>query len=274
MAIVTISHEMGSLGSLIGQAVAERLEYRYVDQDIIAEAAGAYGVVEARLTQLDETNPSFLERFDAETRHYLTVLQSALLDVAERDNAVIMGRSGQVLLQGVPHALRVLVRAPFDLRVRRVMKKMADESESLDARSAAEMVRRNDQQKIGRMRYLFDVNWVDPSLYDVVLNTEKLTPEAGVEIVLGFLRRPEFIATDDSRQMVRDRALASRVRTALAANPETRKYRMTVRVEGGIVRIEGAAALEQAAEVARTVPGVARVETQPLPVPPMPPFVA
>lgn len=274
MAIVTISHEMGSLGSLIGMAVAERLEYRYVDQDIIADAAREYGVLEARLTQLDETNPSFLERFDAETRHYLTVLQSALLDVAERDNAVIMGRSGQLLLQGVPHALRVLVRAPFDLRVRRVMKKMADEGESLDARSAAEVVRRSDQQKIGRMRYLFDVNWADPALYDVVFNTEVLSVDAGVEVILGFLRRPELTATEASRQMVRDRALASRVRTALAAHPETRRYRMTVRVDQGVAHIEGAAALDQAADVARAVPGVASVETQPLPVPPMPPFVA
>src|SRR5262249_8139322 len=237
-------------------------------------AATAYGVLEARLTQLDETNPSFFERFDAETRHYLTVLQSALLDVAERDNAVIMGRSGQVLLKGIPHALRVFVRAPFELRVRRVMKKMADEGESLDARSAAEMVRRSDQQKIGRMRYLFDVTWADPTLYDVVLNTENLSFDAGVDLVLGFLRRQELVPTEEARQMVRDRALASRVRTALAANQETRKYRMTVRVDSGIVRIEGAAALEQAAAVARTVAGILGVETHPLPVPPMPPFVA
>jgi cytidylate kinase len=274
MAIVTISHEMGSGGSLIGLAVAERLEYRYVDQDIIAEAATSYGVVEARLTQLDETNPSFFERFDAETRHYLTVLQSALLDVAERDNAVIMGRSGQVLLQGVPHALRVFVRAPFELRTRRVMKKMADEGETLDARSAAELVRRNDQQKIGRMRYLFDVSWGDPGLYDVVINTENLSFDAGVDFVLGFLRRPEFTPTEAARQIVRDRALASRVRTALAAHPEVRKFRTTVRAEAGVIRIEAAGGLEQAAELARAVPGVVRVETQPLPVPPMPPFVA
>jgi cytidylate kinase len=274
MAIVTISCQMGSAGSSIGQALAERLEYRYVDQDMISRAAAQYGVLEAKLTDLDETKPSFFERFDVETRHYVTVLQSAVLDVAEQDNAVIMGRSGQVLLQRIAHVLRVFVRAPFDLRVRRVMRKLADQGEAVDARTAAEIVRRNDQEKYGRMRYLFDVDWSDPALYDVVINTEKVVPEAAVEVILGSLRRPELVATDASRQTVRDRALASRVRTALAAHPEIRKYRINVEADRGVIRLEGTAALEKAAEVARTVPGVVEVKGQLLEVPPIPPFVA
>jgi cytidylate kinase len=274
MAIVTISHEMGSGGSVIGAMLAERLEYRFVDQDMISQAAQHYGCIEAKLAQLDETKPSFLERFDVETRHYITVLQSALLDVAELDHAVIMGRSGQVLLRGVGHVLRVFVRAPFDLRVRRVMRKMADDGEGIDARGATELVRRTDQQKIGRMRYLFDVDWADPALYDVVLNTEKLSFEAGVELSLELLRRSEFAGTDTSRQAVRDRALASRVLTALLAHPETRRYRINVQADQGIVQLEGTAALEKAVEVARTIPGVVDVRAQPVEVPPIPPFVA
>ncbi|HEV8674641.1 MAG TPA: cytidylate kinase family protein [Methylomirabilota bacterium] len=274
MAIVTISHEMGSGGSVIGTALAERLEYRYVDQDMISQAARRYGCLEERLTQLDETKPSFFKRFDVETRHYITVLQSAVLDVAEQANAVIMGRSGQVLLQGIAHVLRVFVRAPFDVRVRRVMKKMADQGESVDARAAAELVRRTDQEKYGRMRYLFDVNWSDPALYDLVINTEKLSFEAGVDLILGVLRRPELAETEVSRQAVRDRALASRVRAALAAHLETRKYRITVEAERGVIRLEGTAALEKAAEVVRSVLGVADVRMQLLEVPPIPPFVA
>jgi cytidylate kinase len=273
MAIVTISHEMGAGGSVIGRALAERLAYRYVDQDMISEAARRYGCLEDKLSQLDETKPSFFERFDAETRHYIAVLQSAVLDVAEQDNVVIMGRSGQVLLQGITHVLRVLVRAPVELRVRRMMKKMADEGESVDARAAAGLVRRTDQEKSGRMRYLFDVNWRDPGLYDLAINTEKLSFEAGVVLVLGLLHRPEFAATDGSRQAVRDRALASRVRAALAAHPETRKYRVSVEAERGVIRLEGTAALEKATEVARAVPGVVDVNEQLLEVPPLPPFV-
>ena len=275
MAIVTIAHVTGSGGPEIGTAVAERLGYRYVDREMLSAAATKYGVQEERLTQLDETKPSLLERFDVETRQYITVIQSALFDVAEQDQVVINSRGGQILLRGVPHALRVRVIAPFDLRVRRVMAKMTGQmSESVDFRTTAEMVRRSDQEKFGRMRYLYDVDWGDSSLYDLVLNTERLSVEAAVDVITGLARRTELQATPESRQMVRDRALASRVRSALAAHPETRKYRINVESEQGVIRLEGTAALEKATDVARGVAGVVDVKSQLLEVPPIPPFVA
>jgi cytidylate kinase len=275
MPIVTVSHLTGSGGPEIGIALAERLGYRYVDREMIMEAARQYGVVEDKLMQLDETKPSLFERFDVETRQYITVLQSAILDAAEHDNVVLNSRGGQILLRGVPHALRVRVIAPFDLRVKRVMKKMTGPmAEGVDFRTTAEMVRRSDQEKFGRMRYLYDVDWGDPALYDLVINTEKVSIDAAVDMLLGLVRRPDMAVTEVSRQMVRDRALASRVRSALAAHPETRKYRINVESEQGVIRLEGTAALEKAGEVARTVKGVVDVKGQLLEVPPIPPFVA
>ena len=273
MAIVTITHETGSGGPEIGIELAKRLGWRYVDRDMLSEAAHRYGVGEDKLTELDEKKPSLFERFDVETRQYTTVIQSAVLDIAEKDNVVINSRGGQVLLRGISHALRVFVIAPFELRVKRVMKKMAGQAqEGVDVRTTVEMVRHSDQEKHGRIRYLYNVDWSDPALYDLVLNTEKLSVEAGVEVLAGLVRT--LVTTEESRQQVRDRALASRVRAALAAHSDTRKYRLTVDSDRGVIRLEGTAALERATEVARTVPGVVDVKSQLLEVPPIPPFVA
>ena len=52
MAILTISHEMGAGGPEIGMAVAQRLGYRYVDQELISDAAQRYGLLEEKLTHL------------------------------------------------------------------------------------------------------------------------------------------------------------------------------------------------------------------------------
>ena len=107
------------------------------------------------------------------------------------------------------------------------------------------------------------MNWSDPALYDLVINTEKLSFEAGVDLVIGSCTGPELAATEATWQAVRDRALASRVRAALAAYPETRKYRITAEAERGVIRLEGSAVrLEKAVEVARSVPGVADVKGQ------------
>ncbi|HTY77333.1 MAG TPA: cytidylate kinase family protein [Candidatus Bathyarchaeia archaeon] len=275
MSILTVSHEIGGGGPEIGQKVAEQLGYHYVDQELISDAALRYGVLEEKLSSLDESKPSLFERFDAETRRYITVLQTAVFEFAEQDRVVLMGRASQWLLRGLPHVLRIRVMAPFDRRVKRLAKKLSGQmGEQTNPRTVQDMARRDDQEKLGRMRYLYEVDLRDPSLYDLVINTDKLTIDAAVELVAGTLRRPELATTPDAQQLVTDRALASRVQVALATNPETRKYRITVEAKNGVVTLEGTAAMDEAVDVARSVRGVREVKTQQVEVPPIPPFVA
>jgi cytidylate kinase len=275
MAVITISHEMGAGGPDIGMGVAQRLGYSYVDHELLLDAVRRYGLAQEKLSHLDESKPTLFERFDTETRHYITVLQTTLLEFAEGDNAVIMGRGGQWLLRGIPHVLRVRVIAPFEQRVRQWIKRSADMTgETPNQRAAADFVRRDDAEKNGRMRYLYEVDLGDPALYDMTVNMEHLTTDAVVQMVESAARRPELATTEGSRRIVCARALVSRVQVALATHPETRRYRINVEAEDGIVTLEGTAALDRAVDVARKVTGVRDVQTQQLDVPPIPPFVA
>src|SRR6266404_4173607 len=275
MPIVTLSHEIGAGGPEIGQKLAERLGLHYVDQELISEAALRYGLQEEKLSSLEESKPSLLERFDAETRRYITVLQTALYEFAEKDRVVLMGRAGQWLLRGIPHVLRVRVMAPFDLRVKRLSKKLSGQmGEQTNPRTVHDMARRDDMDKSGRMRYLYEVDVKDPALYDLVINTEKLSIDAAVELIAGVLQRPDLVTTPASQQLVTDRALASRVQVALESNPETRRHRITVEAKAGVVTLEGTAAMDEAVDVARGVVGVSDVKTHQVDIPPLPPFVA
>ncbi len=275
MAIITISHQMGAGGPEIGMALGQRLGFHYVDQELLSDAVRRYGVAEEKLSHLDETKPSLFERFDTETRHYITVLQTTLLEFAEADNVVLMGRGGQWLLRGIPHVLRVRIIAPFEQRVRRWIKRTTElTGETPNQRAVVDLIRRDDGEKSGRMRYLYEVDLADPTLYEIVVNTEKLKCEAVVEMIERVASRPEMAITDAGRRVVASRALASRVQVALATHPETRRYRISVEAEDGVVVLEGTAALERAVEVARGVTGVMQVKTQQVDIPPIPPFVA
>ncbi len=275
MAIIYISHQMGAGGPEIGMALAQRLGYRYVNQELLLDAARRYGLAEEKLSHLDESKPTFFERFDTETRHHITVLQTTCLEFAEDDNCVLMRGGGQWLLRGVPHVLRVRLIAPFEHRVKQWIKRTTEMTgETPNQRAAADLVRRDDVEKSGRMRYLYEVDIADPTLYELVVNTEKMKYEALVAVIEGFVRRPDMATTDAGRQMVVSRALASRVQVALATHPETRRYRITVEAQAGVVTLEGTAALERAVEVARTVPGVREVKTLQIEIPPIPPFGA
>jgi cytidylate kinase len=275
MAIIVISHQMGAGGPEIGMALAQRLGYRYVNQELLLDAARRYGLAEERLEHLDESKPTLFERFDTETRQHITVLQTTLLEFAELDNCVLMRGGGQWLLRGVPHALRLRVIAPFEHRVKQWIKRSTEMTgETPNHRAAADFVRRDDTEKAGRMRYLYEVDVADPTLYELLINTEKLRYDAVVEVVERLVRRPEMATSEEGRQVVASRALASRVQVALATHPETRRYRITVEAHEGLVTLEGTAALDRAVEVARAVPGVRGVKTQQLEIPPIPPFVA
>src|SRR5437762_2962920 len=144
MAILVISHQMGAGGPEIGMALAQRLGYRYVNQELLLDAARRYGLAEERLSHLDESKPTLFERFDTETRHHITVLQTTLLEFAEQDNCVLMRGGGEWLLRGVPHALRVRLIAPFEHRATQRTKRTAEMKAQTPTDPAAAAVVRPD----------------------------------------------------------------------------------------------------------------------------------
>jgi cytidylate kinase len=262
MAVVTISSEIGSGAPEIGRAVARRLSYRFIDREVITEAAHRYGLLEEKLADLDERKPSLFQRLDVETRRYLLGTQAAVYEFAEANDVVLMGRGGQWLLRGIPHVLRVRVTAPFEDRVRRLAQ---TGSPGGPPRALVGLVRRDDAGRAGRTRYLYDVDIADPALYDVVFNTATLPIEAVVDLLSVTAQRPDWATTAGGQALVANRALAARVEVALATHPKTRTLKIDVEAQDGVVTLEGAAGLATAAAVARDVAGVRDVHTREIP---------
>lgn len=275
MAILTISHEMGSGGAEIGMALATRLAYTYVDNEELLARAQRYGLGEERLARLVEDRPSWVERFDAETRRCILALQAVLYEFAQADNVVMIGGGGQWLLRGVPHALRTRIVAPFPERVTRLTATLSAQGrERVTPKTVAQFIRRDDIQKAARMRYLFDADVKDPGLYDVLINTAAFSREAAVTLLAEVARRPEFATTDAARQLVEDRVVASQVEVALAGHPDMRRYRIDVESICGLVTLELPAGVdpEDALAVAKSVEGVRDVKLRIAELPVATPF--
>lgn len=275
MAIVTISHEMGSGGAEIGMTAATRLGYTYVDHDLLLKRAQRYGLADDHLSHLADSRPSWAERFDGETRRYIVGLQAVLWEFAQDDEVVLIGRGGQWLFRDVPHVLRVRIMAPFPLRVTRLTETLAAQGqERVTPKLVAQFIRRDDIQKAARMRYLFAVELRDPSLYDVLINTATLSCEAAVQLLVGMARRPELATTAAARQLVADRVLASQVEVALAGHPSLRRHWIGVEASHGVVTLDLAAGVntDVLLAVARGITGVQNVTLRiaEMPVSPFP----
>jgi cytidylate kinase len=275
MAILTISHEMGSGGAEIGMAVATRLGYTHVDNEELLARAQRYGLAEDRLARLVEDRPSWVERFDAETRRCIIALQVVLYEFAQDDNVVLMGGGGQWLLRGVPHVLRTRIVAPFPERVTRLTATLSAQGrERVTPKTVAQFIRRDDIQKTARMRYLFDADVKDPNLYDILINTAAFSRDAAVNVLANMARRPELVTTDAARQLVGDRVVASQVEVALAGHPDMRRYRIDVESTRGLVTLDLPAGVDPdvAVAVARGVTGVENVKLRIAEMPVVTPF--
>jgi cytidylate kinase len=250
---------MGSLGTFIGQEVARRLGYGCIRHQIIAEAAQVYDAAEERLTATVEAKPSVWDSLSEAARRHFAFIAAEVFDFALKDNVVIVGRWSTLLLRGVTHALRVRVCAPQALRVVRTGERLG-----IGPDEAHAQLERSDRGIRARIRQFFDVEWADPLLYDLSLSTDRFTVESGADLLCQLLARPEWQATETSRLVLQDAALAARVRAALKVHPDTARLNIKSIARGGRLELAGTVdpgpGLEAAARVAAAVPGVLAVD--------------
>ena len=186
-----------------------------------------------------EKAPRFMERIRGDYRRYQAFVQAQVFKEAERDNVVLIGRWSALLLRDIAHAVRVRVTAPIEVRALRVAQMM-----EVGEEKALEMVRQNDSERGERMRYLYDVDWTAPHLYDLVLNTEKISTERGARLIVELAEDAQFQATDASRKQLHNLALASRIRAELKSHRSTQKTDIDIRVHNTQIELRGIVANE------------------------------
>lgn len=248
MSIVAISESVGSRGTEIGRALAATLGWEFADREIITKAAEAFGEGVSDLKHATEEKPTLWDRFRQSQQRYATYVEATVLEMAARDNVVLVGRGSTVILRNVRHALRARVIAPEQVRAQRIEQELG-----LTPEAALEAVRHADQDLAARVRFVYHVDWNEPSLYDVVLNTERLSPARAVAVLREMLEDEQFASTDGSRQELLDRRLVASSRAALLANPTTRSIPIVVTVAGGAVELTGLVATEEERRTAESV---------------------
>jgi cytidylate kinase len=241
---------------MLAECLADRLGYRCVDRDIIVERAAAGGVSQDELMDTLLKPPSLLDRFRHKKYLYLALIQAALAEEVRTGKVVYHGNAGHLLLTGLRHVLRVRIIAPMEYRLATLQDRL-----KLNRGEAQAYIRTVDDARRKWTRYLYGVNWGDPSLYDIVLNLEQIGIDDACQVVVTMAKQKPFETTPECLADLDDLALASRVRANLALNGPTAGLELEVTAHGSSVAIKGKAVdLEQVAEierVARNTPGVA-----------------
>lgn len=262
MPVIALTQEMGSLAKDVALRLAEAGGLAVMRNEVVENVAGRMQVPASLVRRLREGKAGLVERLSTDKEQVALYTAEEVFAQAERGNVVLRGWGATCLLRPVQHVVRVRVTRPFEARVAWLMDHIGT-----DDRDAAEHeLRRSDAAHAQRMNAQFGVTWGDPLLYDVVLNTERLSVDTCVEQILQLAKRPEFQETPQSRATLAGLALAARVRAALKANEATSNVDVQIDSLEGRVVLSGIVVNEQekseAERVASTVAGVGKVENK------------
>ena len=256
MSVITISRQIGSLGTEIAQGMANRLGYEYVDKERIGKALADYGLPEPDMERFDERKPPFWDSWQIQRRKFLHFLEAVIFDFAGKGNVVIVGRGGQILLKDLPGVLHLRIIAPWEMRLRRVIQEGPG-----DERQAERVLRRSDRDSAGFIQSFFDVDWNAPDLYDLVINTQKMTQDTAVKMILQFVDSAEMIEGEKkAEEKLAHLALIQKVEAALLGILGIDIRHINIHNEGGVITLRGAVGSNKDKEnCQRTVAGIAGV---------------
>jgi cytidylate kinase len=123
--------------------------------------------------------PEIHRRYD-----FASLIKPVVLEFAAAGDVVLAGSGSQMILKDRSNILHCLIIASSGLRIKAIM-----EQEGVSRKVADRRVKENDQARTSYYRRYFKVNWLGPSLYDLVFNIGKITKEEAAEMIVMAARK-------------------------------------------------------------------------------------
>jgi cytidylate kinase len=182
--IVAIEREFGCGAGGIAQKLADKLGWKLWDREVTCEIARRLKCkteqVEEREERLDsmfyrmmkvfmrgsfepQVDTAGLELLDAE--HLSIFFQRLVTELAEKGNAVIVGRGSPWFVRDRGDALRLFLYAPYEEKLRRTVERTGNK------REAENLLDTVDRDRAAFIRRYYNKEWPDRYVYNLMINT-------------------------------------------------------------------------------------------------------
>ncbi|MGV8074703.1 MAG: cytidylate kinase family protein [Syntrophobacteraceae bacterium] len=179
MAVITVSREPGALGEEVAARVAGLLGFLLLDRVSLAQFWQDMDLDEGNLTEVDEGNVGEECIIDPEREACIKLLPDLIAQLAEDYDLVVIGRGGQGLFHNRPGTLHVRIVASRRFRVRQVQS-----HSGLSVREARRHIMDMEKRRYRYVRFMYRMNWADPSLYDLTLRMDRLSVEQALRLIV------------------------------------------------------------------------------------------
>ena len=187
--IITISREFGSGGRFIGEEVAKKLGMKYYDRDIIGQIAEKSGFSPEYIQENAELSPKkglFAYAFagrditgkSVEDMVY-EVQRKVILEIAEKESCVIIGRNADFILNDRDDVLNVFIHGDKAEKVKRICKLY-----NVTEADALKMMVDIDKRRMTNYRFYTDREWGLAGNYTLSLNSSELGYDMCEKIIM------------------------------------------------------------------------------------------
>ena len=207
--VITINRELGSGGRTVGEKLAEKLNVKFYDKAIIKGLQEKYNLSVEEIEQLKGRNHSWWAEFarsfvladrmssdlyydysltpgeapDVLTTDSMYETESEILKgIVADESCVIAGRTGFAIMADHPNHLSILIQAPMEQRIERVMKK-----QSLSREAAEKVIKKVDKMRERYVKTYADTSRYDTRNYDLVISMAGHTEDEVVDLILKYI---------------------------------------------------------------------------------------
>lgn len=194
--IITIGRQHGSSGREIARLLAEKLNYKCYDKEIVDEAANHSDFSRDLIDAFDEKRMSAFilhaggyglnENFRLNMQ-VVSAQFEAMRNIAEKGNCIFVGRCADYILRDHDDLISVFILGDMDERL-----KCLERRQGLDEVEARKKIKEVDKDRSSFYRYYSDQTWGDAQNYDMCINSSKLGVEGTVQVILDYIKARGF----------------------------------------------------------------------------------
>lgn len=191
--IVTIGRQYGSGGREVAQQLAKLLNIGYYDRRLITEASKMSGICKEILEREDEKQPRGLSHAmtfnwginrGLSPENIFKIQSDAIKGIAEKESAVIVGRSADYVLRNNPLCFNIFIIAPEEERIKRIMGRA-----KATEKDAVEMMHKTDRTRASYYNFYTDRDWGATESYHLTIDSSLMGIEKTAELL------EEFVST-------------------------------------------------------------------------------
>lgn len=182
--VITMSRLPGALGGKLARKLAAELDIDLFDQQIVEEIATNAKRSRQIVETLDEQDRGIFDEWihalgedHMWSYEYLQHLTQVVCSIGAHGHAIIVGRGASFILPKEV-CLRLLVVAPLETRISNVV-----QAYSVPEREARRQVLRTEADRRAFIQKYFQRDLMDPTNYDLVVNTENIDIELAARLV-------------------------------------------------------------------------------------------